>query len=153
MVSATVVRVPLKVFPSLKKGTLKSLVFNVESFLDSTGLGKSIALFNRKDTVFRQGDPAKEVFYIQKGGVKLIVVNESGREAVVAMLCYLALISPATIAALAIRRKMPDASFSGLIVWYATFIVIGLSIVIAGVACRMVHKEIAAAAPKSGRSD
>jgi uncharacterized membrane protein YhaH (DUF805 family) len=71
----------------------------------------------------------------------------------VAMLSYLALVSPATIAALAIRRKMPDASFSGLIVWYATFIVIGLSIVIAGVACRMVYKDIARTAPKSGRSD
>jgi len=71
----------------------------------------------------------------------------------VAMLSYLALISPATLAALAIRRKMPDASFSGLIVLYATFIVIGLSIVIAGVACRMVCKDVAGAAPKSGRSD
>jgi len=72
---------------------------------------------------------------------------------IVAMLSYLALISPATIAALAIRRKMPDASFSGSIVWYATFIVIGLSIVIAGVVCRMVCKDIAGAAPKSGRPD
>jgi uncharacterized membrane protein YhaH (DUF805 family) len=71
----------------------------------------------------------------------------------VAMLSYLALISPATLAALAIRRKMPDASFSGLIVLYATFIVIGLSIVIAGFACRMVCKDVAGAAPKSGRSD
>ena len=71
----------------------------------------------------------------------------------VAMLSYLALISPATLAALAIRRKMPDASFSALIVLYATFIVIGLSIVIAGFACRMVCKDVAGAAPKSGRSD
>ena len=71
----------------------------------------------------------------------------------VATLSYLALISPATLAALAIRRKMPDASFSGLIVLYATFIVIGLSIVIAGFACRMVCKDVAGAAPKSGRSD
>jgi CRP-like cAMP-binding protein len=86
MASVAVARAPIEVFPSPKKAKSKRLVFNVESFLDSTGLGKSTALFNRKDTVFRQGDPAKEVFYIQKGSVKLIVVNESGREAVVAIL-------------------------------------------------------------------
>jgi len=78
--------VPLKVLPSPKTAKSRSLGFSAESFLDSTGLGKSTALFNRKDTVFRQGDPAKDVFYIQKGGVKLIVVNESGKEAVVAIL-------------------------------------------------------------------
>jgi CRP/FNR family cyclic AMP-dependent transcriptional regulator len=86
MASAVISRAPLKVVPSAKKANSKSLVFNVESFLDSTGLGKSIILFQQKDTIFRQGDPAKEVFYVQKGSVKLIVVNESGREAVVAIL-------------------------------------------------------------------
>ena len=73
--------------------------------------------------------------------------------AIAALLSYLALISPATIAALAIRRKMPDAWFSPSIVWCATLIVIGLSIVIAGVAFRMACKDTAGAAPKSGRPD
>jgi len=86
MASPAISRVPLKAFPSAKKANSKSFAFNVESFLDSTGLGKSIILFKNKDTIFRQGDPAKEVFYVQKGSVKLIVVNESGREAVVAIL-------------------------------------------------------------------
>jgi CRP/FNR family cyclic AMP-dependent transcriptional regulator len=86
MASVTAVRAPLKVLSSPKKAKSESLVFSVESFLNSTGLGKSTALFKRKETVFRQGGPAKEVFYIQKGGVKLIVVNESGKEAVVAIL-------------------------------------------------------------------
>ena len=72
---------------------------------------------------------------------------------IVAMLSYLVLIFPATIAALAIHRKMPDAWFSSSIVWYAKFIAIGLSIVIAGLACRMVYKDIPGAAPKSGGSD
>jgi CRP-like cAMP-binding protein len=58
----------------------------VESFLYSTGLGNRQPSLNHKDTIFRQGDPAKEVFYIQKGSVKLIVVNEFGREAAVAIL-------------------------------------------------------------------
>ncbi len=42
--------------------------------------------FRRKETVFAQGDPAKHVMYIQEGGVKLTVVNETGKEAVVAIL-------------------------------------------------------------------
>ncbi len=68
---------------------------------------------------------------------------------VLAIMCYFVLISPATAAALAIRHKMPDAWFSGLIVWYATFFVIGVSIVIAWIACRMVYKHIMGPIAKS----
>jgi NhaP-type Na+/H+ or K+/H+ antiporter len=70
-----------------------------------------------------------------------------------AILSYYALISPATVAAIAMRRKMPDAWFSGLIVWYSTFIVILVSIVVAGVACRVVYKHVAESAPRSARSE
>jgi CRP/FNR family cyclic AMP-dependent transcriptional regulator len=42
--------------------------------------------FKKKEVVFSQGDPAKNVLYIQKGGVRLSVVNETGKEAVVAVL-------------------------------------------------------------------
>lgn len=66
-----------------------------------------------------------------------------------AILSYYVLISRATIAAIMIRRKMPDAWFSGLIVWYATFVVIGISIVIAGVACRMVYKHVTGSRPSA----
>jgi CRP/FNR family transcriptional regulator, cyclic AMP receptor protein len=38
-----------------------------------------------KETVFSQGDPGTDVLYIQKGGVRLSVVNEAGQEAVVAV--------------------------------------------------------------------
>ena len=80
-------RAPPKVLPSRKKAIpTKKPSFQVESFLYSTGLGKSMAEFKRKDVIFRQGDTAKEVFFIRSGSVKLIVVNESGREAVVAIL-------------------------------------------------------------------
>lgn len=57
------------------------------------------------------------------------------------ILSYRALRLPAELAALGLRRKMPDAWFSGLIVWYALFVVIGISIAIGGVACRMVYKR------------
>ena len=40
----------------------------------------------RMSTVFSQGEPADAVFYIQSGKVKLTVVSEQGKEAVVAIL-------------------------------------------------------------------
>jgi CRP/FNR family cyclic AMP-dependent transcriptional regulator len=61
-------------------------VFDVKLFLDSAGLGRKVGKFRGKETIFTQGDPAKTVIYIQEGGVRLTVVNEVGREAVVAIL-------------------------------------------------------------------
>jgi CRP/FNR family cyclic AMP-dependent transcriptional regulator len=71
---------------SLKQAKSRSSVFDVKLFLDSAGLGRKIAKFRAKEAVFVQGEPAKIVMYIQEGGVKLTVVNESGKEAVVATL-------------------------------------------------------------------
>ena len=69
------------------KGTSsKELTFDVQAFLDSAGLARKVAEFRKKETIFAQGDPAKNVLYIQKGGVRLSVVNEAGKEAVVAVL-------------------------------------------------------------------
>jgi CRP-like cAMP-binding protein len=79
-------RKPVKPRRSRKKVSFRSPVFDVKLFLDSTGLGRRVVKFERKETVFAQGDPAKNVMYIQKGGVKLTVVNESGKEGVVAIL-------------------------------------------------------------------
>ncbi len=62
-------------------------------------------------------------------------------------LSYRVLILPATLAALSIRRKFPDAWSSGLIVWYATFVVIAVSIIIGGVACRVVYKHTTRSTP------
>jgi len=84
--STAIARANVKFSPTLEKATSKSLAFNVKSFLDSTGLGKTIATFGKNSTVFGQGDLAKSVMYIQRGSVKLTVVNGSGREAVVAIL-------------------------------------------------------------------
>jgi CRP/FNR family transcriptional regulator, cyclic AMP receptor protein len=85
-VPSLVRRKPVKPRRSLKKANLRSPAFDVKSFLDSAGLGRKVDKFEGKETVFSQGDPAKNVMYIQKGGVKLSVVNESGKEAVVAIL-------------------------------------------------------------------
>jgi CRP-like cAMP-binding protein len=61
-------------------------VFNAQAFLDSAGVEKSIVEYARGETIFMQGDPSEDVFYIQAGGVKLSVLSKAGREAVVAML-------------------------------------------------------------------
>jgi len=60
--------------------------FDVKLFLESAGLQRKVVKFPAKATIFTQGDLAKTVMYIQDGGVKLTVVNESGKEAVVAVL-------------------------------------------------------------------
>jgi CRP-like cAMP-binding protein len=79
-------RKPAKRRRSRKKASLSSPAFDVKLFLDSAGLGRKVVQFRGKETVFTQGDPAKNVMYIQEGGVKLTVVNETGKEAVVAIL-------------------------------------------------------------------
>ena len=75
-----------KVPRALKKVNPKIPVFDVKLFLDSAGLGRKVAKFRAKETVFVQGDPAIQVMYIQEGGAKLTVVNKTGKEAVVAVL-------------------------------------------------------------------
>ena len=93
-------------------------------------------------------------FAYRRSGMKIKAIFEGILLGVIsAILSYYALISPATVTALTVRRKMPDAWFSGLIVWYAAFIVIGVSIVIGGVACRVVYKHVTGSAPRSARSE
>src|SRR5437016_9668149 len=84
--SSAVQRMPVKPRRSPKNTKSGSAVFDVKSFLDSTGLGRKVGKFRGKEIVFAQGNPATNVMYIQEGGVKLTVVNETGKEAVVAIL-------------------------------------------------------------------
>jgi CRP-like cAMP-binding protein len=60
--------------------------FTPKSFLAKVGEGRSIGKYRKEQIVFSQGDPADAVFYIQKGKVKITVVSEQGKEAVVAIL-------------------------------------------------------------------
>lgn len=75
-----------KVLRSLQKANSKNPAFDVQLFLNSAGLGRKVKRFGGKETVFTQGDPAQSVMYVQDGGVKLTVVNTTGKEAVVAIL-------------------------------------------------------------------
>jgi len=55
-------------------------------FLTKAGEGKAISKYRKDQIVFSQGDVADAVFYIQQGKVKLTVVSEQGKEAVIAIL-------------------------------------------------------------------
>jgi len=64
----------------------KKSPFDAQVFLRSVGASRKVEEFRKRQAIFSQGDPADSVLYIQKGSVKLTVVNESGKEAVVAIL-------------------------------------------------------------------
>jgi len=60
--------------------------FDPTVFLDTESVGRTISKYRKDQTVFSQGGSADAVFYIQKGKVKITVVSEQGKEAVVAVL-------------------------------------------------------------------
>ena len=60
--------------------------FDPKSFLTKVGEGRNIGNYRKDQIVFSQGDPANAVFYIQSGKIKVTVVSEQGKEAVVAIL-------------------------------------------------------------------
>src|SRR3984885_10628964 len=63
----------------------KKTAFDAQVFLQSVGTSRRVEEFSNKQAIFSQCEPADSVMYIQKGSVKLTVVNESGKEAVVAI--------------------------------------------------------------------
>jgi CRP/FNR family cyclic AMP-dependent transcriptional regulator len=63
----------------------KKNTFDAQIFLQSVGVSRRLEEFRKKQPIFSQGDAADSIMYIQKGSVKLTVVNESGKEAVVAI--------------------------------------------------------------------
>jgi CRP/FNR family transcriptional regulator, cyclic AMP receptor protein len=68
------------------KRSKKKPVFDPRDFLSKVGRGRTIAQFRSKQIVFSQGDVADSVFFIETGQVKVTVVSEQGKEAVVAIL-------------------------------------------------------------------
>jgi CRP/FNR family cyclic AMP-dependent transcriptional regulator len=63
-----------------------SRTFNARAFLDSAGVARTVVQFRRSQQAYAQGDPATSVMCIHEGKVKLSVVNEVGKEAIVAIL-------------------------------------------------------------------
>lgn len=59
---------------------------NPETIIGRMNGGTSEAKYQKDQIVYSQGDPADSVFYIQSGRLKVTVVTEDGKEAVVAIL-------------------------------------------------------------------
>jgi CRP/FNR family transcriptional regulator, cyclic AMP receptor protein len=70
---------------SSKTTPQKKQIFNVQAYLASVGVARIVVEYQKSEKAYSQGDPATTVLYIQRGSVKLSVVNEVGKEAVVAM--------------------------------------------------------------------
>jgi len=66
--------------------TKRTTSFDFQSFLDNVGNGKTVLTVPKRKMIFSQGDAADAVFYIQSGKVKLTVVSQQGKEAVIAIL-------------------------------------------------------------------
>jgi CRP/FNR family transcriptional regulator, cyclic AMP receptor protein len=64
----------------------KQQSFDVEDFLASAGLGRSIVQLKAREAFFSQGSEADSIFYPQKGRAKLTVVSAAGKEATLTLL-------------------------------------------------------------------
>ena len=60
--------------------------FDPQTFLSTVSVGRTVAVFPKKQTIFSQGKVSDAVFYIQKGRIKLSVVSQGGKEATVGIL-------------------------------------------------------------------
>jgi CRP/FNR family transcriptional regulator, cyclic AMP receptor protein len=68
------------------KPAKKTLQFDPQVFLSKIDGGRTVSEYRKNQPVYRQGDPANSIFYIQTGKVKVTVVSAQGKEAVVAIL-------------------------------------------------------------------
>ena len=71
---------------SSKTKSNKRDIFNAQVYLASVGVARKVVEYRRSEKAYSQGDPATDVMYIQKGAMRLSVVNKVGKEAVVAIL-------------------------------------------------------------------
>src|SRR5450759_2338111 len=67
-------------------GESANALFDPQDFLAKVGLGKTISRYRKDQIVFAQGEVADTIFYIQRGRVKVVVLSDQGKEAVVGIL-------------------------------------------------------------------
>ncbi len=79
-------RIPLAIRRANNETQSKAPVRSQSVLFSKVNGGRAIHDYRKDKIVFRQGDPADAVFYIQKGKIKLTVVSERGKEAVVGIL-------------------------------------------------------------------
>lgn len=58
----------------------------MEPYLAAAGGVRKVGQFRKGEVIYAQGDPAPDVRYLQKGTVKVSVLSNMGKEAVVALL-------------------------------------------------------------------
>ena len=63
----------------------KTKPFSVEVFLSTIDGERSVSKYRKNQKVFSQGDAADALYYVQQGQVKVCVISERGKEAVVAL--------------------------------------------------------------------
>jgi CRP/FNR family transcriptional regulator, cyclic AMP receptor protein len=71
---------------NLPRNQISNAPFNSKAFLGRAGLGKVLKKYKKNEEVFTQDEAAGAVFYIQKGKVKVTVLSEHGKEAVIGIL-------------------------------------------------------------------
>src|SRR5438445_9417139 len=72
--------------PKARNNPQKGRTFDPQVFLATVGLKRTITQCRPDHKIVSQGDPSDAVFYIQKGRVKLTIISEQGKEAVIAIL-------------------------------------------------------------------
>ncbi len=60
--------------------------FDVRKYLETAGIARRIVNCRKGEAIFTQGAACLDVFYLQKGAVKLTVTSAAGKEAVIALL-------------------------------------------------------------------
>jgi CRP-like cAMP-binding protein len=90
--------------------------FHPKAFLARAGKGQTITKYKKNQVVFKQGDPADAVFYIQTGKVKVSVVSDRGKEAVVSILGRNDFFGEGCLSGQALRIATVDAMAESVVV-------------------------------------
>jgi CRP-like cAMP-binding protein len=68
------------------RAEVNRMAVGIADLFDSSDVAKKNIDFQKNEIIFSQGDPAKAVFYLRKGLVRLSVTSRTGKEAIVEML-------------------------------------------------------------------
>jgi CRP-like cAMP-binding protein len=88
----------------------KKLPFDAQTFLEAAGHGKRVVTYARGNVIFSQGDPCRDVLYVQSGGVRLSVLSHAGKEAIVATLGRGDFLGEGSLAGHAVRLETATAT-------------------------------------------
>jgi CRP/FNR family cyclic AMP-dependent transcriptional regulator len=83
--------------------------FDPQAFLGRAGGGKTIERYGKGQKIFSQGDVADKIFFIQKGKVKITILSEHGKEAVVGIFAEGQFFGEACLDGAALRTATSEA--------------------------------------------